>query len=148
MHDSSTHAPPPNMQIFDAPTREKCLVQRPRTNTPLQALVTMNDIQYIEAAQGLARRLITEGGATPHERFAYGYELTTAHRPSPRATEAGLQVYQAALERFTENETARDEWLAVGELGIDPEPFDPTDRAAWTVVANLLLNLDATLTRE
>ena len=76
-------APAPSMTIFDAPTREKCMVERPRTNTPLQALVTLNDPQFTEAARNLAQRMIKEGGQTAQERVTYGYRLVAARQPKP-----------------------------------------------------------------
>ena len=76
-------SPPPNMLTFDTPTRETCAVRRPRTNTPLQALVLLNDPQFVEAARGFAERVLRDGGASAEARLAYAYRVAVA-RPQPR----------------------------------------------------------------
>ena len=75
-------SPPPSLTTFDAPSREECVVRRGRTNTPLQALVLMNDEQYVEAARHLAERMMREGGQTPADRIALGFRLATSRRPT------------------------------------------------------------------
>ena len=140
-------APPPNMQIFDAPTREKCTIRRPRTNTPLQALVMMNGIQFVEAARHLAERMLKEGGATNEEKITHAYLLATARNPRSSEEEVLLNVYQGSLKHYQGNPKAAEELLTVGESPRD-EKLNATQQAAWTVVANLILNLDETLTRE
>ncbi|MDP6717975.1 MAG: DUF1553 domain-containing protein, partial [Pirellulaceae bacterium] len=90
-------APPPSMQIFDAPTREKCAIWRARTNTPLQALVTLNDVQFVEAARNLAQRMMLEGGNSPELRLAFAYESATARVPSESKQQVLLSVFNAAL---------------------------------------------------
>ncbi len=87
-------APPPSMQIFDAPTREKCTIRRPRTNTPLQALVTLNDTQFVEASRHFARRMLVEGGETDGDRIAYGFRLATSRRPQHNELAVLLEVLQ------------------------------------------------------
>lgn len=140
-------APPPNMQIFDAPTREKCTIRRPRTNTPLQALVTMNDIQFVEAARHLAERLLKEGGSTNDEQISYAFLLATAREPRSTEREVLLNVFQESLQHYKTNPKAAEELLSVGESPRDKK-LDVAQVAAWTVVANTILNLDETLTRE
>ena len=103
------------MRIFDAPTREKCVVQRPRTNTPLQALYTMNGVQFVEAARALARRLILEGGDTAESRIDLGYRLLTAHHPSPRAMAALKGLYEVEREKYGADVEAAKELLSIGE---------------------------------
>lgn len=141
-------APPPSLQIFDAPTREKCTVYRPRTNTPLQALVTLNDVQYVEAARNLAQRMLLESpGKSDGERLAYGFELSTARVPDQSEIDifAGLLADSRAI--YTKNASAATDLLSLGESPRD-ESLDAAEHAAWTVIANLILNLDETLTRE
>ena len=139
-------APMPAMTTFDAPTREKCVVQRQRTNTPLQALVTLNDVQFVEAARHLAERMLA-AGASFEERLDAGFELCTA-RPADegrRAVMARLIESELAHYRAAPEEAAA--LLAVGESARD-EALDPAEHAAWTVLASALLNLDETLNRD
>jgi hypothetical protein len=89
-------SPYPSMATFDAPNREVCTLRRARTNTPLQALVTMNDPVYIEAAQALARRIIAEGGASPAERASYGFRLCLSRAPSDAETSRLVALYEQA----------------------------------------------------
>ena len=94
------------MTVFDAPDRETCLVRRSRTNTPLQALVTLNDPVYVEAAQGLARRIVREGGSTPQERIRFGLELVLS-RPASSAQVAELsQLFAAELTDYQQQPDA------------------------------------------
>ncbi|WP_339745933.1 DUF1553 domain-containing protein [uncultured Rubinisphaera sp.] len=140
-------APPPSMQIFDAPTREKCTIRRPRTNTPLQALVTMNDVQYVEAARHLAERMLKEGGATSAEQVGYAFLLATAREPRPSESLVLLHLYEESLIHYQANPQAAEELLNIGESPRD-EDLDVSQLAAWTIVANMILNLDETLTHE
>lgn len=141
--------PYPSMAAFDAPSRENCTVRRIRTNTPLQALVTLNDPVYVEAAQALGRRMVREGGSSLEERLAFGWKLATT-KP---ATEAQVQSL-SALWKKTQARYAEDSGaalkLATDPLGPLPKDLfpSPADAAAWTLVGNVLLNLDAVLTRN
>jgi hypothetical protein len=139
-------APPPNMQLFDAPTREKCIVWRARTNTPLQALVTLNDIQFVEASRNLAQRIIKEGGESPQQRFAFAYLMALSREPRESEQQVALDVYSASLKRFREDAEAAKKLLAVGESKRD-ESLDAAEHAAWTIIASMILNLNETLTR-
>ena len=139
-------APAPSMTIFDAPTREKCMVERPRTNTPLQALVTLNDPQFTEAARNLAQRMIKEGGQTAQERVTYGYRLVAARQPKPIVANILIAAYNEELENFKKNTEAADKLLNVGESKRD-ETINNAEHAAWTIVASMLLNLDEVITR-
>lgn len=140
-------APPPNMQIFDAPTREKCTIRRPRTNTPLQALVTMNGIQFVEAARQLAERILNEGGLTDEQKMTHAYLLATAREPRSSEQEVLLNVYQESFKHYQANLKAAEELVMAGESPRDKK-INVAQLAAWTVVANMILNLDETLTRE
>jgi mono/diheme cytochrome c family protein len=147
--------PYPSMAIFDAPSREVCTARRPRTNTPLQALVTLNDPVYVEAAQALARRIALRpggtGGPAPREpggsaaeKARYGFRLCLARQPADGEVARLVQLYGQARQRFSrEPEQARR--MATIPLGPPSPPADLADLAAWTAVANVLLNLDETL---
>ena len=139
-------APAPSMTIFDAPTREKCMVERPRTNTPLQALVTMNDPQFTEAARNLAQRMIKEGGKTPQERVTFGYRLVASRQPKPIVANILLAAYNEELENFKNNAEAANKLLGIGASKRD-ETIGVAEHAAWTIVASMLLNLDEVITR-
>jgi hypothetical protein len=136
--------PYPSMATFDAPSRETCTVRRMRTNTPLQAFVTMNDPCYVEAAQALARRIVREGGAKPEERAAYALKLCLCRPPQAAQTKTILDLYQTELEHYRKDAKAAMA-LATEPLGPLPDGMHPAELAAWTVVANVLLNLDGVL---
>src|SRR5712691_10622658 len=140
-------SPPPSMTTFDAPSREVCTVRRPRTNTPLQALATMNDVPYVEASRHFARRMLLEGGATYPERLAHGFRLATARQPSPAELEVLVALFQ---EHHAHYQTKADEalkLLSIGESKRD-ESLNPSEYAAMTMLGNLLMNLDETMTKE
>ena len=138
---------PPTMMTFDASTRETCIVRTGRTNTPLQALNLMNDVTYVEAARRLAERMMTEGGETPEDRIGYAYLLATAHRPSPAAREILVGGYQRHLDRYQSDRGAALELVRQGESERD-ETLDVAELASYTMVANLILNFDGTITKE
>jgi hypothetical protein len=139
--------PYPSMATFDAPSREVCSIRRVRTNTPLQSFVTLNDPVYVEAAQALGRRLVREGGSTAEERVRYGLLLCQCREPDAGQVQVLLKLYEELLARYqTRTEEARI--LATDPLGPLPDGLDPAEAAAWTGVANILLNLDSVLTRS
>lgn len=140
-------APPPFMANFDAPNREAFCTQRDRSNTPLQALQLMNDIQHFEAARGLAQRLLSEGGETPQERIAWGYRLVLARRPAPEEAAVVQTLVEQQLDRYRQDSAAAGQAIRVGESA-PPAGLDEGELAAYTLVANLLLNLDETVTRN
>ncbi len=140
-------SPYPSMATFDAPNREVCTVRRIRTNTPLQALVTLNDPVYIEAAQALARRMVSAGGKSPAERLTYGFRLVLARPPQPKEVQRLVSLYEDAVKKYGLNlEEAKK--MATEPLGAAPPEFDVPELAAWTVVGNVLLNLDETLMKR
>lgn len=140
-------APPPNMQIFDAPTREKCTVARARTNTPLQALVTLNDVQYVEASRMLAARILQEQDSTDAERLHYAYEIVLSRLPSDSEKSVVLDLLKDCRSAYTADEVAAKELLQQGESPI-PEELNASELASWTIIASILLNLDETLNRN
>jgi hypothetical protein len=133
--------PYPSMLTFDAPNRNVCTIARPRTNTPLQALVTLNDPVYIEAAQALARKMVKEGGATPEARVQYGFRLALTRPPLPAETKRLVQLYQKARDDFAKNPKEAQQ-MATEPLGPLPAGMEPVELAAWTLVGNVMLNLD------
>ena len=140
-------APPPSMTTFDAPSRESSCTRRERSNTPLQALLVMNDVQQFEAARALGQRMLTEGGATPEQRLAYGFELVTARRPLRSESAVLKESYEKQLAKFAGNQEAARQAITYGETKPMAE-LNQTELAAFTLVGNLLLNLDETLTRN
>lgn len=138
--------PYPSMATFDAPNREVCTVRRDRSNTPLQALVTMNDPVYMEAAQALARRMLSAGSA-PEERIRRGFELCVSRQPTKQEIEEVAELYEKARLRYSYSP-----WdaLNVGTKPIGPAPkgSEYDDLAAWTVIGSVLLNLDETLMKR
>jgi hypothetical protein len=139
--------PPPSLQVFDAPEREFCVVRRSVTNTPLQALVLMNDPCYVEAARKLAERLMTEGGATPEQHIAYAYGLALLRQPKPKESKVLLGYYQQELAVYQKDNAAALKLLSVGESKRNAALPVP-ELAAWTSVANLVLNMDEVITKE
>lgn len=140
-------SPYPSLITFDAPSGEFCTLRRIRTNTPLQALVTLNDPVYVEAAQALARRLVREGGATVRERTAYGVRLCLGRMPDEREWQRLLALYEQALTKFQQSPQDAVP-MATIPLGPVPDGMDAAELAAWTVVGNVLLNLDEFLAKR
>jgi hypothetical protein len=140
-------AAPPTMLLFDAPNREVCTIQRSRTNTPLQALALLNEVTFVEAARALATRLIKEGGSTPQDRLTYGFRLVTGRRPSVAELEVLVAGFDEDAATYAEFPDAATQLLAVGERPAAAD-LDTAELAAWTVTANVLLNLDEFVTRE
>ena len=139
--------PPPSFSTFDAPDRETCTVKRTRTNTPLQALVLMNDPTYVEAARVLAQRMMTEVGEDHAERISFAFRLATARKPAPAELEVLLGMFQQQLTDYRHDRDAALKLLGVGGFEYD-EQLDRSELAAWTTVASTILNLDETITRE
>ncbi|MDA1163924.1 MAG: PSD1 and planctomycete cytochrome C domain-containing protein [Planctomycetota bacterium] len=139
-------APAPQMSIIDAPSREACTVRRERTNTPLQALLLLNDPQFIECARSLAGRVLREGGTTPKSRVEYMLRLCTSFKPDDSSiTElvAALADLEAA---YANDPAAAAKLIAQGE--VPPASSGQTvELAAWTIIANIVLNLDEVLTK-
>jgi hypothetical protein len=138
--------PYPSMATFDAPSREFCLVRRIRTNTPLQAFVTLNDPVYVEASQALARRIVREGGATVEDRVRFGLRLCLTRPPREEQVGQLVKLFDSERTNFA-TDTAAATKLATEPLGPLPGDADAAEMAAWTVVANVLLNLDGVLTK-
>jgi len=140
-------APPPMMMSFDAAGREACVVRELRTNTPLQSLNLMNDVTYLEAARKMAERMMREGGAAPAQRIAYGFELATARQPDRRESEILQSSFNYYRDAFQSDTKAASKYLAQGEAPRDAT-LDERELAAYATLANMMLNLDATVTKE
>jgi hypothetical protein len=138
--------PYPSMATFDAPSREICAIKRVRTNTPLQAFVTMNDPVYVEASQALARRIVRDGGPSVEDRVRYALRLCLCRPPHSDQVAHLVELYQGERARFVKDRQAALA-LATEPLGPLPTGMEPADLAAWTTVANVLLNLDGVLTK-
>ena len=145
--------PYPSMATFDAPNREVCTIRRPRTNTPLQALVTLNDPVFVEAAQALARRIILESEANAEAQATRGFRLVLTREPRPNEVERLVKLYEETHTQYMTQPGAAMA-MATKPRGLLPEEilkhFDGNMNeahihlAAWTVVGNVLLNLDET----
>ena len=139
-------SPYPSMATFDAPNREVCTLRRNRSNTPLQALVTMNDPVYVEAAQALARRM-AECAKTPAEQAAHGFRRVLARAPTASELQRLIVLHDDALAVFNQD-AKRAADMATNPLGPVPAGADVAELAAWTTVASVLLNLDETLMKR
>jgi hypothetical protein len=139
-------APFAAFMAFDAPSREVCTERRARTNTPLQALATLNDRAFVDPAAALSRRMMAEGKGADRDRAVYGFRLAVARRPGTRELGLLLRLYEDNLARYRKDPAAARA-LATSGLGPPPRGMDVARLAAWTVVANVLLNLDETITK-
>jgi Protein of unknown function (DUF1553)/Protein of unknown function (DUF1549)/Concanavalin A-like lectin/glucanases superfamily/Planctomycete cytochrome C len=139
--------PPPALSTFDAPDREKCTARRARTNTPLQALVLLNDPTYVEAARALAQRVIEQAGNDPTKRINAAFGLATGRKPQPGELKVLLELAKQQQEDYRRKKELSQKLLGVGESQVDPG-VNVTDLAAWTTVASTILNLDETITKE
>ncbi|MFM9058410.1 MAG: PSD1 and planctomycete cytochrome C domain-containing protein [Planctomycetaceae bacterium] len=133
--------PYPSMTTFDAPNREFCTIRRPRTNTPLQALVVLNDPVFLEAAQALGRRMVREGGSTTADRIGHGFRLCFTRLPTPVEADRLAAFHDTIRARYAADRQAALT-LATNPLGPLPAGLDQVDMAAWTMTASVMLNLD------
>jgi hypothetical protein len=134
-----------SMATFDAPNREVCTLRRPRSNTPLQALVTLNDPVYFEAAQALARKIAqTDGSAA--QKIQYGFRLGLCRPPKPAELTRLLSFYEETHANYS-RDPAQAAKAAAQPPGLAPKAMDAVDLATWTALGNVLLNLDEMLMR-
>jgi hypothetical protein len=138
--------PPPSMVTFDAPNRETCQVRRARTNTPLQALVLMNDVQYVEAARKFAERVITEGGAGVDERVTFAFRSVLSRQPNTNELQSLTNLFEEYKSIFRGDPESATKFLSAGESPVNDQ-LDPNELAAWSMVTHLLLNLSETVTK-
>jgi uncharacterized protein DUF1553/concanavalin A-like lectin/glucanase superfamily protein len=140
-------SPPPFMTNFDSPNREQCTVFENRTNSPLQALDLMNDVTFLEASRKLAERMIIEGGSSPEQRVEYGYRLVFARAPKPAQAGVLLKTLLKFEQNYRADEKAAKEYLDQGKSPVQTG-METAELAAYTTIANLMLNLDDAITKE
>jgi hypothetical protein len=138
------------LQAFDAPNGEMSCVRRARSNTPLQALTTLNEPLFMESARALAKRTLKEGGAGDSERVAYAFRLCTARRPTTEESDVLLKLLAKEDQRIADGWISARDLAGLGTAANPALPDDTTPRrlAAWTAVARVILNLDETITKE
>ncbi len=139
-------SPPPTMTAFDAPDRETCTLRRSRTNTPLQALITMNDPTFVEAARHLAERILREGGASDQQRLAYLWRTALLCEPRGEQLDVLARLLDEQRAHFERQRAQAEALLGVGESPRDTS-LDVADVAAWTIVCSVILNMDQLLCR-
>jgi len=138
--------PPAALNALDAPDREACVVRRPRTNTPLQALVLLNDPTYVEASRQFAARVMADS-SDQNQRIELAFRAATARVPSGTEVAILSKLLQRRRAAFQADSKAALSVLSVGESKRN-EQFDAVELAAWTTVASAILNLDETITRQ
>ena len=139
-------SPPPQMDIFDAPSRESCKVRRERTNTPLQALMLMNDPQFVEASRSFGERIMKRKGSV-EERVRFAFETATARPPSELESEILTKTYHKFLKRYQSDTKAAQQLVRIGET--PPEAnMAVAELASWTMVGNVILNLDEVIMKN
>lgn len=139
--------PYPTFIIFDAPDRSECTVDRSRTNTPLQALVTLNDPQFVEAARVFGQRIMTVGPSDLDGKLTFAFRVAETRPPSMEELQVLRETYDEQLAHFKENAEAAKALANSGDYA-RPDGLDDIELAAWTAVANTLMNLDETINRE
>ena len=139
-------APPPSLTTFDAPSRESYCLRRERSNTPLQALVLMNDVQHVEASRNFAQRILLEGGTTLDQRITFAWRSVLGRHPTAAEASIVEETLKQHSARYAVNAEAAKKLITFG----DSKPatnVKPEELAAWTLVANLLMNLDEAVTK-
>ena len=139
--------PPPSLTLFDAPDREKCTARRAVTNTPLQALVLLNDPTYVEASRALAERTLRNGGKSDQARIDFAFKLATARAPDPQERSVLLSSLKEFRSSYAQDQANASKLLSVGDTKVDSS-LAPRELAAWTTVASMILNLDETVTKQ
>jgi Protein of unknown function (DUF1553) len=137
----------PSLAAFDAPSREECTNERPRSSTPLQALVLLNDPTYVESARALAEKVLKEGGGDVREKLNYAYRRTLSRPADAREATVLLGLLEQHRKEFSADKAAAQKLLTVGDRPT-PKDLDVVELAAWTSVARVILNLHETITRN
>ncbi len=140
-------APPPNMMAFDAPNREVCTVARGNTTTPLQALVTLNDTQFVEAARAFAQGILSRSNETDDKHLHWAFLEATSRKPNDHESQVLSKTLARERSRYAAHVDLAKASIRVGESPL-PSKFDPVELAAWSQVAAILLNLSETVTRN
>jgi hypothetical protein len=139
--------PPPSLTLFDAPDREKCTARRAVTNTPLQALVLLNDPTYVEASRALAVRALHSGSKSDRARIDLAFKLATARTPNAQEKAVLLSSLREFRSAYRQDQANASKLLSVGETKAD-STLRPGELAAWMTVASMILNLDETITKQ
>ena len=139
--------PPPTMMNFNAAEREVCIVRKPQTNSPLQALTLMNNVVFVESARMLAERMFREGGDVVDGQIAYGFRLATGRAPREKELKLLREAHQTFQKRYSSDRWSAEELLTVGEHSRD-ETINVKQLAAMTIIASTIMNLDETITKE
>jgi hypothetical protein len=137
----------PTFMTFDAPDRTVCTVNRPRSNTPLQALATLNDQAFVEAAGGLALRMLAAAEGDAAARIRHGFRMATSRWPQPAELQALLSLQQRTAGSYAGDPSSAAKLVAASAMQL-PATLSPSSAAPWVVVANVLLNLEETMSRE
>ncbi len=142
--------PDPVLNAFDAPNGDFACARRPRSNTPLAALTSLNETVFVEAAQALAIRVLNEGGPTEADRIDHAFRLCAGRRAKPEEAKAIQAELAAAMERLQKKELRANDiaFSTLTKPATLPADATPNEIAAWTLVARVLLNVDETLTRQ
>ncbi len=145
-------SPPPQMSIFDAPSREACSLRRERTNTPMQALLLLNDPQYFEAACALARRTLDQGGDSAESRAGWMFRVCTGRQPDTKTVDELVALLADELAAYKDDVDSAKKLIAVGTSAskheVDTVELDTVELAAWTMLANVMLNLDEVVSKN
>ena len=139
--------PPPSLAAFDAPSRETCTVSRARTNTPLQALILLNDPTFVEAARVMAQRVLIEGGETADDRIRFAFRRATSRLPNQAELTLIADGLAEHLDQFAADQEAARQLVSVGEFPVD-ERLDAAELAAYTTMCSMILNLDECVVKE
>lgn len=139
--------PHPSLLAFDAPSREECTVDRPRSNTPLQALVLLNDPTYVEAARVFAERIVRQGGNATKDRIQFAVCQALARSATDEEAKLLEALLKKHLEEFKADKSSAEALLHVGDRP-QPKDIDVPELAAWTSLARVILNLHETITRN
>jgi hypothetical protein len=142
--------PYPMLETFDAPNGDSTCVRRARSNTPLQALTTLNEPLYLEMARALALKTLVEGGPSEEQRISYAFRRCVSRKPTERETVELRGLLNKETQRYSD--TKRNAWDVAAEDPAHPpmlpQGATPAEAAAWTIVSRVMLNLDETITKE
>ena len=138
----------PMLRAFDAPLREECTAERPRSNTPSAALVLLNDPTFIEAARVFAKKVVDEGGTSDNERIRFAFQRAVSRNPDDTEMSLLMQLLKNSRDTYQRDPQAAKELLQTGLKDGSAKENDPVELAAWTSVARGLLNMHETITRN
>jgi hypothetical protein len=137
----------PMLKAFDAPSREECTAERPRSNTPVAALNLLNDPNFVESARVLAERILAEAEKNDRARMDHAYQLVLSRAPTDDERKAMGDLFQYAKSDYKKQPDSAKKLISIGQTAADPK-WDPSELAAWTTISRALLNLSETTTRN